>query len=106
MQRMNFLARTGFLAFALAFACAGLNCPSDMDPGDGPGDGDGDDHAHATLFVVNNADGVTSYADAHDASGDVLATTDLPAGASTSIFQPRSVAVTSSGVLIVSRQNG
>lgn len=60
----------------------------------------------ATLFVVNNNASVTSYGNATSLNGEIAASTRLNLGASTSLFQPRSIVVTSEGRLLVSRQNG
>lgn len=59
------------------------------------------------LFVVNN-DGpsVTFYGDPEDLNGEILPLGQIGAGAATSLFQPRSLVVTTNGALFVSRQNG
>jgi hypothetical protein len=58
------------------------------------------------LFVVNNNAELTSYAGAAALDGETPPTTRLSLGASTSLFQPRDVALTAYGRLLVARQNG
>lgn len=70
------------------------------------GNGNGNDNSSDQLFVVNNSDSVISFASPLTANGNESPVTDLPVGATTDIFQPRSVVVTVDEVLIVSRQNG
>lgn len=70
------------------------------------GNNNNNDNDAPSIFVVNNTLRVTSYFNAALADGEVVPTTELPAGATTDIFQPRSVVVTKDEVLIVSRQNG
>ena len=86
-------------------ACLGGSCDMTMMEPNG-GNGGTTTPTTSTLFVVNNGTGVTSYGDPASVNGDVAPVTDLPAGASTQIFQPRGVVVTKDSVLIVSRQNG
>jgi len=101
-SRFNRLSRStrilGSLALALAALAVtqGVSCPGGPNP---PAD-------NSQLFVVNNNLRVTSYAAAYSANGAVLPTTRLEAGATTNIFQPRSVIVSKDGRLLVSRQNG
>ena len=57
------------------------------------------------LFVVNNGDGITSYANPGGISGNVEPNTALPVGGPTQIFQPRSIAITREGVLLITSQN-
>lgn len=59
------------------------------------------------LYVVNN-DGpsVTFYNNAESLNGEIMPDGEVEAGAATSLFQPRSVVVTNTGRLLVSRQNG
>lgn len=79
--------------------------------GDGGGDNGGDDEPDpvaSILYVVNN-DGVPSvtfYEGAESLSGEQTPGGQVSAGASTSLFQPRSIVVTNTGRLLVSRQNG
>ncbi len=70
------------------------------------GNNNGNDNSADQLFVVNNSDSVISFAAPLVANGNQSPATDLPVGAETEIFQPRSVVVTVEDVLIVSRQNG
>ncbi len=60
----------------------------------------------ATLFVVNNNQPMTTYDDATALDGEIAFTTRLNLGSATSLFQPRSLVVTRTGRLLVSRQNG
>jgi hypothetical protein len=71
------------------------------------GDDNGDDIDNSMLFVVNN-DGpsVTFYTGVESLDGELVPGGEVEAGAATSLFQPRSVVVTNSGRLLVSRQNG
>ncbi|MCA9607750.1 MAG: hypothetical protein KC619_19210 [Myxococcales bacterium] len=62
--------------------------------------------ARPWLYVVNTNDDLTSYAAASTAEGDVAPRTSLALGASTMLFQPRAIAITDSGRLLVGRQNG
>ncbi len=85
--------------------------------GNGGGDGGGDVNTNgdmdsngvdlSRLYVVNN-DGpsVTFYSGAETLNGEIAPDGDVEAGAATSLFQPRSVVVTNTGRLLVSRQNG
>lgn len=71
------------------------------------GDNDNSGAAQAALYVVNN-DGpsVTFYNNAESLDGEITPHGEVEAGAATSLFQPRSVVVTNTGRLLVSRQNG
>jgi hypothetical protein len=99
--------------------------PTDMNGGDNGGDmnsnggdnnsngGDnnsnGDNNTNETfdrLFVVNNSARIISFTNPATADGDVAPATELPVGASTDIFQPRSLVVTNDFTLLVTRQNG
>lgn len=95
----------------------GGNANDNSDTGDGgnantnsntnSNDNGADPVPQATLFVVNN-DGpsVTYYANAESLDGEIAPGGEVEAGAATSLFQPRSIVVTSTGRLLVSRQNG
>jgi len=74
--------------------------------GDNGNDNAGD--TQAALYVVNNDGGgsVTFYNNAESLDGEITPDGEVEAGAATSLFQPRSVVVTNSGRLLVSRQNG
>lgn len=82
----------------------GMECPN-MNPN---GNMNMNDNTSGTnrLFVVNNNSGITSYSNPATNADNVMPTTDLPVGAATNIFQPRSLVVTTGGQLIVARQNG
>ncbi len=71
------------------------------------GGDDGGDVDASMLFVANNAGpSVTFYTGAESLDGEIAPDGKLDAGAATSLFQPRSIVVTESGRLLVSRQNG
>ena len=110
-------AARGLLALALAVAgCDGAPAEgtdaaspgADAGPGSdassdaGPPTGD----ARPWLYVVNTNDDLTSYAAANIADGPVTPRTSQPLGAATALFQPRAIAITASGRLLVGRQNG
>ncbi|MFO0972578.1 MAG: hypothetical protein U1A27_03935 [Phycisphaerae bacterium] len=59
----------------------------------------------STMFVVNNNFSVTSYSPANE-NGEVAPDTELPAGGSTDIFQPRAILISPSQELFVGRANG
>lgn len=59
-----------------------------------------------SLYVVNATDDFTSYAHFQTADGAVPPTTRLSIGATTGLTQPRTVAVTKTGRLLISRGNG
>ncbi|MCB9596092.1 MAG: hypothetical protein H6719_25445 [Sandaracinaceae bacterium] len=62
--------------------------------------------ARPWLYVVNTNDDLTSYAAASTADGPVEPRTTLEQGGTTMLFQPRAIAVTPSGRMLVGRQNG
>lgn len=70
------------------------------------GSGAGQPADDTQLFVVNNNAELTSYVGANTLQGELPPTTRLSLGASTSLFQPRAAVITSSGRLLVARQNG
>ena len=100
VRKRNF--RTLWLVPMLAIGL-GMQCPPDSNLNMNMNDNTDD---ASRLFVVNNNSGITSYGDPAGSIGNATPLTDLPAGASTNIFQPRSLVVTTGGQLIVARQNG
>ena len=59
-----------------------------------------------SLYVSNTGDDFTSYARFQKIGGNVPPTTQLERGNTTRLFQPRAVAVTRTGRLLISRNNG
>ncbi|MFQ5463422.1 MAG: hypothetical protein ACE5E5_12460 [Phycisphaerae bacterium] len=70
-----------------------------------PDDG-GSTATSAMLFVVNNNAPLTSYDGSAQLDGDIAPTNLLNIGVSTALLQPRSLVVTRSDRLLISRQNG
>ncbi len=84
----------------------GMDEPDPMD--DDGMDQDDPEPQLSTLFVVNN-DGVpivSYFADPETLDGEIAPTGFVEAGATSSLFQPRGIAVTTDGTLFVSRANG
>ncbi|MBX3396089.1 MAG: hypothetical protein KF841_12050 [Phycisphaerae bacterium] len=103
---MPFLLR--LLAVPFVVAMLGAECPNNNNNNNNGNNNNNNnnnnDNNVPRLFVVNNAFSVSSFLATAD--GDVPPITELPLGASTDIFQARSVVVTKDEVLLVSRQNG
>lgn len=90
----------------------GTDASSPADAGSEPGADAATDAGPTTsgarpwLYVVNTNDDLTSFAAANTADGPVTPRTSQPLGAATGLFQPRAIAITTSGRLLVGRQNG
>ncbi|MDX2199159.1 MAG: PKD domain-containing protein [Phycisphaerae bacterium] len=62
--------------------------------------------ARGTIGVVNNDSGRITLYDINDLDGEVEPFSRIDAGATTSVFQPRSIVITPGGATFISRQNG
>jgi len=98
------------LILAVAVVGLGMDCqnmnPNGNTNANNNNNNNNNSGASSRLFVVNNNSGVTSYENPATNTGNVTPATDLPVGAATNIFQPRSLVVTMGEQLIVARQNG
>ncbi len=123
LKTRKMMAWLGACAAAACFVASGciLQAPADDDgeagsggeaagsassTSAGAGVGGSGSAGNSRLFVVNNNSDLTSYDGVSALDGELAPATRLSLGAATSLFQPRALAITESGRLLVARQNG